>query len=60
MTVSLQFTPNYYKVLRSGGKDEEALKVLTSGLQRMEEELTSRKSTFFGGTSVCQSMRISS
>lgn len=46
-----KFTPNYYKILRSDGKDNEAKEELTKTLQRLDNELKAR-GAYFGGEKV--------
>eukprot|EP00916_Digyalum_oweni_P011515 GHVL01019164.1.p1 GENE.GHVL01019164.1~~GHVL01019164.1.p1 ORF type:complete len:217 (-),score=13.71 GHVL01019164.1:1240-1890(-) len=43
--------PNYYKVMRTEGKDEEAKETLTKALQKLDEEV-SKRGKFFGGEQV--------
>lgn len=47
-----KFVSNFYKVVFSQGKDEEAVKAVNTALQRLEDELTQRGTKFFGGNQV--------
>ncbi|XP_025099817.1 glutathione S-transferase omega-1-like [Pomacea canaliculata] len=48
---SNKFVPNFYKVLRSKGKDDEARHELLKALQKINDEI-SKRGKFFGGDEV--------
>nr|KAG5691303.1 hypothetical protein BaRGS_014002 [Batillaria attramentaria] len=47
-----KYISNYYKIVFSEGKDEEAAKVLNTALQKLDDELAKRGTKFFGGDQV--------